>query len=257
MLALCAAVVASGGVTACGGKADAKPRSSVSATATGTTASPTASAPPASNSVLDEQQLKSFLVGSTDITSFDVKLVGEGGSGLGIALGQHLGLASLHPAVKPAACQPLEELTGFDSAYHPHAYTEQTVVYQFTNNGPVSLTMSLASYEADDAHKVITDLTTALHSCRSFTSLGGVPTVAYSHLTAVGSPGLGDEGVSFRLTQSVKSRKTSARSPVVFTVVRTGKIVAAYYTTTPDGAGQDLTHDVIKPQTEKLMLPLT
>lgn len=104
---------------------------------------------------------------------------------------------------------------------------------------------------------MIADLTAGVHSCRSFTVGHSTPTVTYGHLTAVQTPGLADEAVLFRLTQTVKDHKTVLHpSPAVFTAVRSGKLVAAFYTTTPDGAGQDLTHDVIQPQTDQLKLPL-
>ncbi|WP_433890847.1 hypothetical protein [Streptomyces sp. CA-111067] len=273
VLALCA-VAAAGGLTACGGggTADGKPKLSASAKTTGakttaatapatkapaaaTPAATTPSATRAADSVLDGRQLTSLLVGSTDVGNFTFTPVKEGAFGSGIDLGMHLGSAA-STEVKPAACQPLQNLTGFDSDPDPHAFAEQKAVSVFTYDGELGLTMSLASFAGGGAHQVIAGLTAALHSCRQFTVSSRILTVAYGHLTQVRTPDLGDEAVSFRLTQTVDDHKSGPHTtPVVFTVVRTGKVIAAFYTTTPDVPGHDLTHSVIEPQVDVLALP--
>lgn len=141
VLALCA-VAAAGGLAACDGGTDAKPGRSASAASAAAAPSAGASRTPAAGSVLDEPQLKRLLVTSTDISDFDVEPVRPGGPGLGIGLGRHVGHAGGHARAEPAACQALQDFTGFGSAYDPHAFVEQKAVYQFTNNGEVSITMS-------------------------------------------------------------------------------------------------------------------
>jgi hypothetical protein len=61
--------------------------------------------------------------------------------------------------------------------------------------------------------------------------------------------------VTFRITESVKDHGHPTPFPVVFTAIRVGRTIAAFYTPTPEGTQFDPVHDVIKPQAEKLMLP--
>ncbi|MFI0937315.1 hypothetical protein [Streptomyces sp. NPDC021020] len=249
VLALCALAVA-GTVTACGGKKD--DAAAPSATKTATHAAPTTTPPatPAANSTLDEQQLKELIVGHGDIGNVVIDPVDPGHFGSGIGLGQHLGQARIH--AKPAACQPLQDLTGFDSAYEPHAFVEQNITNQFLIDAKVVVTEGLASYEGDDAHKFMADLTTALHACKSFTA---EDKVSYGHLKDVSSPDFGDEAVTYRITETIQDHGHPTPFPVVFTAVRVGRTIAAFYTPTPATSEFDPVHDAIKPQAEKLMLP--
>lgn len=250
VLALCAVALA-GTVTACGGKKDddaVKP----SATKAVAHAAPTTTPPatPAANATLDAQQLKDLIVGHGDISAFTITPVEPGDFGRGVALGRHADHA--HIEVTPAACQPVQDLTGFTGAYEPHAFVEQNLDYSFVLTKQFSLTEALLSYEGDDAHKTMADLTAALRTCKSFTSKAGA---SYGGVAAGRAPDLGDEAVTFHLTETVKDHGHPLHFPVVFTAVRVGRTIAEFYTPTPGSKDAEPVHDVIKPQVEKLMLP--
>lgn len=258
-LALCAAVAMGGSVAGCGGGGgEARTRQEPAASPTALTdaaaapAAPTAAASTPPVVLLPgRQDLQRLLITARDLNRYRVQPVKEGENGNGINLGLHVGDPLRRSAVVPDWCQPLLDMVSFDSSYRPHAFVEQDVD-STTSTHKSDTTMALASYPADDAHKVITDLRTAVHTCASFPS--DTDGIDFEHPVSLKDPGLGDESVSYRITQTAADGSDAVHFQIAYVVVRTGNTIAEFYTpdTLPGGRTPHVPADILSPQIKKL-----
>lgn len=125
---------------------------------------------------------------------------------------------------------------------------------------PQSAMMGLRSYTVTDAVQLVNNLRTSLRTCTSFSTLDEGE--SYGDPKQLPDPQVGDDAVSYRLTQTVPSideHGDEDGGPPVhgyfhFVVVRSGATIAAYYET---GNSQDLhlpevPMTVVKAQADKL-----
>ncbi|WP_103886492.1 hypothetical protein [Actinacidiphila yanglinensis] len=186
--------------------------------------------------MLGQADLERAVVGPKDVPGWDTgTLVGRGGDGLRI--GQSIPDVSRFPKPRPAACGPLNSAAGMVGDRQYHALVEQTVSRSSAKDpeGEQTVTMSLTAYSAADAPRVMADLRTSLRTCTSFrTPLE--PDMGYSDPRPLAEPKLGDDAVSYRITQSNPSVDRSGNDdggPRVdahfhYVVVRCGTGIAVF-----------------------------
>jgi hypothetical protein len=137
--------------------------------------------------------------------------------------------ASRLPAVYPHVCAPVYWSTQALSAYPVTAYIDGQAS---TSQAPERFgSLALTVYSAADAPKAMADLRNALLACagahieRHDSLAGGI---SFSHPEVQHTPHLGDEALSFRLTQNVAGDDLSPGAiavPMTFTVIRVGTTV--------------------------------
>jgi hypothetical protein len=123
-------------------------------------------------------------------------------------------------------------------------------------SGP-GVAMSLSSYSAEDAPRVIGAVRTAAERCKTFKDIQ--VDFDYEAVELQPDPGYGDESISLRLTQLATGTagEEPIRVPCAVVAVRQGTTVAMFYTfnnpSRPWGKGPAVVPDaVIKAQLEKL-----
>jgi hypothetical protein len=137
--------------------------------------------------------------------------------------------ASRLPAVYPDGCAPVYWSTQAVSAYPITAHIDGRAS---TSQAPEqSGSLALTVYSAADAPRAMADLHNALIACagahieRRDPLAGGI---SFSHPEVQPAPRLGDDALSFRLTQNVAGDDIDPEAidvPMTFTVVRVGATV--------------------------------
>ncbi len=154
----------------------------------------------------------------------------------------------------PAACAPVVHALGTGSAYTATARLARMIFPKKPGSG---VTMSLSSYRAEDAARVIGAVRAAAKRCKTFKDVQ--VDFGYEALALQPDPGYGDESVSLRLTQLAADTEDEEpiRVPCAVVAVRQGATVAMFYTfnnpSRPGGKAPAVVPDaVIRAQLDKL-----
>lgn len=128
--------------------------------------------------------------------------------------------AGMNMKADKAACQPLASLAGGTTHIAPVSVVHRSLEPVEAKNATVG-SMWLASHSEKNAERVMSDLRESLKKCKGFKTLG----LAYTSVRRLGDPKLGEEAVSYRITNVVSKQKV----PMTFTVVRAKGVIAAFY----------------------------
>ncbi|MEV0255961.1 hypothetical protein AB0H82_17065 [Streptomyces sp. NPDC050732] len=120
----------------------------------------------------------------------------------------------------PAACQPLADMFMFAGRPTAKARVGRTVTSTDELDATV-ISFALLAHEKAAAEKVMDGLRTATKKCTSYEHAGS----EYRDVAALAAPKTGDEAVSYKVVGDIEGQKT----PMSFTVVRSGPTVAAFY----------------------------
>lgn len=159
---------------------------------------------------------------------------------------------STRPRVTPSACQPLADMDNTLSAYQHHGVVE-LLLTPSSGTGLTTVALTLRSYPAADAPKVLADLRTSLRTCSSFAT--NAPGVTITAPEPQPDPHLGDDALAYRITQNSPGvgGGPAVEAPLNFVVVRSGATVAVSYTLSLPGLPeQPVPLDVVTAQTTKL-----
>lgn len=120
----------------------------------------------------------------------------------------------------PAACQPLANMFMFAGRPAAEARIGRNVTSKNEMDATV-ISFALLAHEQGDAEKVMDGLRTATKKCTSYEHAGS----KYRDVAALTAPKAGDDAVSYKVVGDIEGQKT----PMSFTVVRSGSTVAAFY----------------------------
>ncbi|WP_307840387.1 hypothetical protein [Streptomyces sp. G44] len=120
----------------------------------------------------------------------------------------------------PVACQPLANMFMFASDPASKARVGRTLSGPDELDGTIT-TLALLAHEQDGAEKVMDGLRTATRKCKAYEHVGS----KYRDVAALPAPKSGDEAVSYKVVGFIEGQKT----PMSFTVVRSGSTLAAFY----------------------------
>ncbi|WP_447037923.1 hypothetical protein [Streptomyces sp. DSM 118878] len=120
----------------------------------------------------------------------------------------------------PADCQPFADMFMFAGAPAAEARVGRTMTGPDELDATV-ISLALLAHEQADAEKVMDGLRTATKKCKAYEHAGS----KYSDVGALTAPKLGDEAVSYKVVGLIEDQKT----PMSFTVVRSGSTLAAFY----------------------------
>ncbi|MEU1133861.1 hypothetical protein ABZ383_29075 [Streptomyces sp. NPDC005900] len=134
----------------------------------------------------------------------------------------------LSPADMPAQtvpadrteCQPLADMFMFATDPASKARTGRSMTGPDELDATV-ITLALLAHERADAEKVMAGLRTATQKCEAYEHAGS----KYREIAALDAPKKGDEAVSYKVVGLIEGQKT----PMSFTVVRSGSTLAAFY----------------------------
>lgn len=144
-----------------------------------------------------------------------------------------------------AECQPLASLAGGYTDIEAVSVEHRSLEASKATNATVG-SMWLASHSEKNAELVMSNLRTSLKKCPDgFKTLG----LAYKSVQQLKDPDLGDDAVSYRITNVVGKQSV----PMTYTVVRKGGVIAAFYGVnmlTPKNSA--IPETTIKAQLEKL-----
>lgn len=230
----------------CGGNSD-DPRADAAHPPTTAPATTTPAANPSTATAkaapLTQAELWDAVVTDKDLPGFDVRYVQLKGSPYvpGIP-------PNRFPAVYPAACTPVywstQEASTYPVTARITAMAGQDSPEQF---GSVDLTV----YSTTDAPRVMADLHKALAACTG-TRIGSHDELSsdttYTHAESQPAPHLGDDAVSFHITQNIAADNVNPEpiaTPMTFTIVRVGTTVATFWN---QGDAIHTTPPVIAPQ---------
>jgi hypothetical protein len=153
------------------------------------------------------------------------------------------------PAIHPATCAPVYWSAQGASGY---AATARIDTFAHTTNTPEqSGSIVLTVYGAADAPKVMAGLRNALPACvNAHSERHGLLAdgISFTHPEVQPAPRLGDDALTFRITQNVAGDDIGPEPidvPMTFTVVRVGTTIATFWNL----SGRDRTQPaVIAPQ---------
>lgn len=141
-------------------------------------------------------------------------------------------------------CQPIASLAGGYTHIKAVSVEHRSLSPTEATNATIG-SMWLASHSKKNAKLVMSDLRTSLKKCDGFKTLG----LTYKDVKQLKNPSLGDEAVSYSITNVVGKQSV----PMTYTVVRKGGVIAAFYgvnmLTPKDSAIPETT---IKEQLQKL-----
>ncbi|MFF8642299.1 hypothetical protein [Streptomyces sp. NPDC015345] len=123
-------------------------------------------------------------------------------------------------AAAPATCQPLADMFMFATDPASKARLGRTMTGPDELDATI-ITLALLAHEQDDAEKVMDGLRTATQKCKAYEHAGS----KYREVAALTAPKTGDEAVSYKVVGLIEGQKT----PMSFTVVRSGSTLAAFY----------------------------
>ncbi|MFK4067422.1 hypothetical protein [Streptomyces sp. NPDC029674] len=120
----------------------------------------------------------------------------------------------------PAACQPLADMFMFASRPAAEARIGRTMTGPDELDATV-ISFALLAHEQAGAEKVMAGLRTATKKCTAYEHADS----KYRDVAALPAPKAGDDAVSYKVVGLIEGQKT----PMSFTVVRSGSTVAAFY----------------------------
>ncbi|MET8684033.1 hypothetical protein ABZV77_07420 [Streptomyces sp. NPDC004732] len=120
----------------------------------------------------------------------------------------------------PAACQPFADMFMFASQPAATSRVGRTLTGPDELDATV-ISLALLAYEQADAEQVMDDLRTATKKCTAYEHADS----KYRDVAALTAPKAGDDAVSYKVVGVIEGQKT----PMSFTVVRSGSTLAAFY----------------------------
>lgn len=165
---------------------------------------------------------------------------------------QEISPSELRPQADREECRPLADMTASGTARTPEAVDFASRSFVSTGNPGLTVTVSLFSYEGDDARRTVADVRKALATCGagfSTTGNSGGSTVKYVAVKEEKAPEGGDESVAWRMTGTAQG----SAMPMQVTAMRQGRNVAVFFTLNLlDPKKADLPNDLHGRQTSKL-----
>ncbi|MEU0025806.1 hypothetical protein [Streptomyces sp. NPDC006335] len=197
-------------ISACSGDSDdSADEASPSAESSPTSAAEKAAAEAKRIGAMDPQSLEKAAI-SGKSTGFEFKKVSEADA----VAGQDM------EADKPE-CQPLASLAGGYTHIKAVSVEHRSLQPSEATNATIG-SMWLASHSEKNAERVMSDLRTSLKKCaKGFKTLG----LTYKDVKHLKDPSLGDDAVSYRITNVVAKQSV----PMTYTIVRKGGVIAAFY----------------------------
>ncbi|MFJ5901954.1 hypothetical protein ACIQFZ_43135, partial [Streptomyces sp. NPDC093064] len=127
----------------------------------------------------------------------------------------------------------------------------QRIAGSITGWNDRSAIITLVSYHPADAARVITELRTALKSCKGYTA--GPMKATYEDVEATNDPPQGDDGVAFRLKLALEPGDDGLKIPISVIAIRHGSTLAIYKATsdTP-GKLASIPSDLVNAQSKVL-----
>ncbi|AZM54961.1 hypothetical protein DMA15_22305 [Streptomyces sp. WAC 01529] len=120
----------------------------------------------------------------------------------------------------PVKCQPLADMFMFATDPASKARVGRTMTGPDEMDATI-ITLALLAHEKDDAEKVMDGLRTATEKCEAYEHAGS----KYREVAPLSAPKSGDDAVSYKVVGLIEGQKT----PMSFTVVRSGSTLAAFY----------------------------
>ncbi|MFF1379814.1 hypothetical protein [Streptomyces sp. NPDC058308] len=120
----------------------------------------------------------------------------------------------------PAACQPFADMFMFASQPAAKSRVGRTLTGADELDATV-VSLALLAHEQDDAEKIMDGLRTATKKCTAYEHADS----KYRDVAALPAPKAGDESVAYKVVGLLEGQKT----PMSFTVVRSGSTLAAFY----------------------------
>ncbi|MER5752708.1 hypothetical protein [Streptomyces sp. NPDC002088] len=117
-------------------------------------------------------------------------------------------------------CQPIASLAGGYTHIEAVSVEHRSLEPSEATNATIG-SMWLASHSEKNAKLVMSDLRTSLKKCDGFKTLG----LTYKDVKQLKDPDLGDDAVSYRITNVVAKQTV----PMTYTVVRKNGVIAAFY----------------------------
>ncbi|MYS25065.1 MULTISPECIES: hypothetical protein [unclassified Streptomyces] len=208
----------------------------------------TSAAPVSASKVLSEGQLEQAGLTGSDLPGFQVApLVGDGSD-------QQPTVVAQRPP-SPAQCAPLNNMTEYLGRFQPVWQVVKAIAAPGKNNIP-STTVALASYKAQDAATVMTELHGALADCTRFAPPQPSEGLTFTHIQKLSAPAMGDDAISYRMTQNTPTDNVASALSVVYSylVVRTGTTVTTFVSnyTGANSKPADVPQEIIDTQLKKL-----
>ncbi|MEU1119519.1 MULTISPECIES: hypothetical protein [unclassified Streptomyces] len=120
----------------------------------------------------------------------------------------------------PAACQPLANMFMFTTDPAAKSRVGRTLTGVDELDATV-ISVALLAHERADAEKTMDELRTATKKCTAYEHAGS----KYREVAALPAPKAGDDAVAYKVVGMIEGQKT----PMSFTVVRSGPTLAAFY----------------------------
>ncbi|MFD4629932.1 hypothetical protein ACFVYR_34465 [Streptomyces sp. NPDC058284] len=120
----------------------------------------------------------------------------------------------------PAACQSLADMFMFATEPAAKSRVGRTLTDADELDAMV-VSLALMAHGQDDAEKIMEGLRTATKKCTAYEHADS----KYRDVAALPTPEAGDESVSYKVVGLIEGQKT----PMSFTVVRSGSTLAAFY----------------------------
>lgn len=201
--------------------------------------------------MLSQSELERSALGAGDVLGWRVNRI-KGDEGVGQPGGPTYYPVSSRPRVTPSACQPLADMGHTLSAYQHHGVVE-LMLTRSSGAGITTVALTLRSYTAADAPKVLADLRTSLRTCSSFPT--NAPGVSLTAPEPQPAPHLGDDALAYRIVQTTPGVDggPAVEAPLNYVVVRSGATVWVSYTLSLPGLPeQPVPLDVVRAQSTKL-----
>ncbi|MER6333761.1 hypothetical protein ABT298_31435 [Streptomyces sp. NPDC001034] len=167
--------------------------------------------------VLSQDQLKQVVVSAHDLPGIRVEKIGTGSQGVGDGVIHAMPRTNTHPD----ACAPVSAAVDGASGYSPVASVQRTIDMK-----DHSAILTLASYRAAEASRVIDELRAALRTCTAYQA--GPMKATYKDVKATNDVPQGEVGVAFRLTLVMDPNDDTLKIPVSVIVTHQGSTVATY-----------------------------
>ncbi|MGW4276139.1 hypothetical protein ACWEGQ_28145 [Streptomyces seoulensis] len=173
--------------------------------------------------VLSQQQLEGAVVDAHDLPGVHVEEIGTGTRGVGNGVIH----AARRTDTAPSLCAPVSAAVDGASGYAPVGSVQRTA-----GRKGHSAILTLVSYRPADSAHVISELRTALKSCKKYTA--GPLKTAYEDVEATDAPPRGDDRVAFRLNLILEPDEDALpdegvlKTPVSVIAIRHGSTLATY-----------------------------
>jgi hypothetical protein len=174
--------------------------------------------------VLSQRELDQLAVEKADLAGFDISAL----EGMGLPAEPRE--VAQRPRITPDECQAVYDMTGGGSGYQPVGRVVQSVDDASAKHLQ-GVTVTLSSYQPGDAPKAVEDLRGSVGDCEKFTAPPDAGTAyTYTDVEALPDPQLGDEALSYRVSQNIPADDTGDALAIQFAyvVVRTGPTVTTF-----------------------------